>query len=298
MRTHDPAETPANAVGCTALLGDGKRHDALGDRMKGYERGETSRKAMLLIPIMARVDGRAFHSFTRGMDRPYDQRFVDCMVQTAEALLVETNACMAYTQSDEITLAWHSTDPKSQVWFDGRLFKMTSQLAAQATLAFYQFTELLLPGYARRNPTFDARVWQVPNRTEGANVFLWREWDATKNSITMAAQAVFGHRELEGKNGSEKQEMLFLKGINWNDYPATFKRGTYLQRHAVTRKFTVDEIEKLPPKHTARTNPDLMVERSEIRVLKMPPFGKVINREAVIFDGATPELEQVTCRQR
>lgn len=262
--------------------------DALGDRMKGYETAECGRRLMPLLPIIARIDGRAFHSFTRGMDRPYSKQMMQCMSETTQHLVHETNACMGYTQSDEITLAWHSTDPKSQVWFDGRIHKMVSQLAAQATLAFYRCVGPYLGSdYAERLPTFDARVWNVPNRTEGANVFLWREWDATKNSVTMAASAYYSHNELHGKNGADKQEMLHAKGVNWNDYPAEFKRGTFVQRRTVARPFSRDELEDLPPKHEAHKNPGLIVERSEVAILQMPPFGTVLNREAVIFDGAT-----------
>ena len=94
--------------------------DDLGDRMKVYERAEAGRKFMPLLPIIARVDGRSFSNFTRGMARPYDPIMADCMVETASELLAETNACCAYTQSDEITLAWHVTNPQSQVWFDGK----------------------------------------------------------------------------------------------------------------------------------------------------------------------------------
>ena len=148
--------------------------DALGDRMKMYENAEASRRFMPMLPIMARIDGRSFSSFTRGMERPFDGTFAACMVETVRALMAETNACMGYTQSDEISLAWHSTTLKSQVWFDGRIAKMTSQIAAQATLHFYLAALKAMPQYAERLPTFDARVWQVPNRAEGANVFVWR----------------------------------------------------------------------------------------------------------------------------
>lgn len=263
-------------------------NDALGDRMKMYEMAEAGRKLMPLVPVIARIDGRSFHSFTRGMRRPYDPDFSFAMIETTAALVHETNACMGYTQSDEITLAWHSTDLKSQIWFDGRVSKMVSQLAAHATLEFYTYITRRLPECGSRKPTFDARVWAVPNRTEGANVFVWREWDATKNSISMAAQSVCSHRELHGKHGGEMQEMLFRRGINWNDYPAYFKRGTYVQRRKGLKPFTADELEKLPPKHEARNNPALMVERSEIKVLEIPPITSISNREAVIFDGAEP----------
>lgn len=264
--------------------------DELGDRMKMYEGMEAGRRLLPLAPILARIDGRAFHAFTRGMKRPFDDQFVYCMTATTRFLVQETNACMGYTQSDEITLAWHSTNIKSQVWFDGRIHKMVSQLAAQATLEFNEQAQRWLPDFSHRRPTFDARVWTVPNRTEGANAFLWREWDATKNSVSMAADALYSHNELHGKNGAEKQDMLMAKGINWNDYPPQFKRGVYVQRRILTKPFTPEEIESLPPKHQARANPDLTVERSEWRVIDLPPLGSITNREAVIFEGAEPSV--------
>lgn len=264
-------------------------NDDLGDRMKMYENLECSRRLMPLVPIVARVDGRAFHSFTRGMERPFDSTFSEAMFRTAMHLAKETNACMVYAQSDEITLAWHSTSPKSQIWFDGRVCKMTSQLAAQATLAFYRATLEIMPQYADRMPSFDARVWQMPNRTEAANVFVWREWDATKNSISMAASSVYSDKALHGKNSADKQEMLFQKGINWNDYQPMFKRGVYIQRRTVHRPFTMIELDKLPPMHEARKNPGLVVERTEFQVINMPIISTVFNREAVIFDGEEPK---------
>lgn len=265
-------------------------NDALGDRMKMYEGIECDRRFIPMVPIVARMDGRAFHAFTRGMTRPFDEVFSNVMIDTTLFLTQETNACMGYTQSDEITLAWHSTELKSQVWFDGRISKMVSQLAAHATLCFYRLYQERAPQFAHRLPTFDARVWQVPTRTEGANVFLWREWDATKNSITMSAHSVYSDKELFGKNGSEKQEMLFQKGINWNDYPAHFKRGTFVQKRLVSKPFTTSELEKLPPKHAARSNPGLLVERSEWRPLDMPVFTTVTNREEVVFEGKEPRI--------
>ena len=137
-------------------------------------------------------------------------------------------------------------------------------------------------------PVFDCRVWTVPTLMEAVNVFMWREWDCTKNSITQAASHYYSHKELHGKNGSEKQEMLFAKGINFNDYPVWFKRGTYVQRQKVFRKFTVEEIDKLPPKHNARINPDLIVERTDIEIIDMPILSQVINRVDVFFKGEKP----------
>lgn len=264
-------------------------NDDLGDRMKMYEGVEAGRRFIPTLPVMARMDGRGFSKFTKGLNRPYDDRMVDCMVETTIALVKATGASMGYTQSDEITLVWHSTDIKSQVFFDGRIQKMTSQLAALATLFFYrQVQERLPPDYADRMPTFDARVWNLPNRTEAVNAFVWREWDATKNSISMAASHYYPHAELEGKNGSHKQDMLHAKGVNWNDYPYFFKRGTYVQRHVVNKKFTSKELSQLPPKHAARENPDLVFERTHISPMDIGPLTTVTNREEVIFNGAAP----------
>jgi tRNA(His) 5'-end guanylyltransferase len=214
------------------------------------------------------------------------------MVSTTAMLVRATGACIGYTQSDEITLAWYTDNIKNQIWFDRRVAKMTSQLAAQATLMFYRLVLERMPQYADRLPTFDARVWTVPNKTEGANVFLWREMDATKNSINMAAAARYSHKHLHGKSSLQKHDMLFDVGINWNDYPAFFKRGTYVQRRIVTTSFNNDELDKLPIKHQALTNPTLTVERKVCTVLDMPPLGTVTNREAVIFDEAPPMTAQ------
>jgi tRNA(His) guanylyltransferase len=266
-------------------------HDDLGDRMKMYEGLHCSQRFIPLLPIVARIDGRAFHTFTRGMDRPFDQRLHGAMVATAEHLAKETNANLVYTQSDEISLVWHSTSIKSQIWFDGRVCKMTSQLAAQATLAFYRAILVSMPEYADRMPSFDARVWQLPTRGEVANMFIWREQDATRNSISMAASTVYSDKELFGKNSKEQQEMLFQKGINWNDYPDAFKRGVYVQRVTKAVPFTTEEIETLPPSHEARSNPDLLVARRFYETKTLPIFASIVNREAVIFDGIFPLVD-------
>lgn len=253
--------------------------------MKLYESAECGRRFMPLLPIIGRVDGRAFHSFTRGMERPFDDRMIECMREIALRLIDDTDARIAYTQSDEITLAWYSDSIKSQVWFDGRITKMTSQLAALATLHFYRAARILLPNFIDLMPSFDARVWQVPNLTEASNVFVWREWDAIKNSVTMAAQSVFSHNQLHGKDSREKLSMLSTAGIEWDDYPVAFKRGTYFRRVKVSRPFSAEEIERLPEKHEARSNPALTIERQEIRELQMDKIANVDNRVGVLFHG-------------
>jgi tRNA(His) 5'-end guanylyltransferase len=138
----------------------------------------------------------------------------------------------------------------------------------------------------RSLPVFDCRIFQLPNRTEAANAFVWREKDATKNAVSMAARTLYSHKELLGKGSSQMQEMIFQKGINFNDYPAFFKRGTFVRRISEQRTLTLEELATIPEKH--RPVPDQPVTRSSIIEIEMPVFTKVLNREAVIFEGATP----------
>jgi tRNA(His) 5'-end guanylyltransferase len=210
------------------------------------------------------------------------------MIETTQHLVEHTGALIGYTQSDEITLIFYHEDLKSQMWFDGREQKMVSQLGAQATLAFNKSARKLLPDFVDRDPTFDARVFQVPNKVEAVNTLVWREWDATKNSISMAASHYFNHRELQSKNADDKLNMLRSVGINWSDYPPAFKRGTYVKRALERVIYTLEELAALPPKHRARTHPDEPVIRHRLRVLEVPPITKIQNRVAWVFDGEEP----------
>lgn len=266
-------------------MSDETKGDSLGDRMKAYEARESERRFLPMCPVYARIDGRNFSEFTRGMDRPFDRRMTEAMLLTTEALIKETYARIGYTQSDEISLVWLSKRPDSSIFFDHRVAKMTSVLASYATAAFIRAL-LTLGLTGRRLPHFDCRVYQLPNRTEAANVFLWREQDATKNTVNMAARSVYSHKELQGKSGPEMQEMLFAKDINFNDYPAFFKRGTFVRRQTIWREFTEAERHAIPETH--RPAQGEKIQRSEIRRLDMPRFGSVTNREDVIFDGADP----------
>ncbi len=261
--------------------------DAMGDRMKMYE-SANSRRAIPLLPVVARIDGKCFSSYTRGMGRPYDERMSRTMNIVTQILAKETNALVGYTQSDEISLVWYSDDPKSQIFMDGKIMKMVSILASLATATFnkevHQIFQSWLP-----NALFDARVWELPTLEEAANVFLWREQDAVRSSVQMAAQSVYSHKELHCKNNKEMHEMLHQKDINWNDYPAYFKRGQWTQKRKVERPFTADEIENLPPLHAARKIPDLIIRRTEYQhIADMPPFSKVENKIGFLFLGEDP----------
>jgi len=266
--------------------------DDFGDRMKFLEGMEAKRKSLPLVPVCVRLDGKCFSKFTKGLRQPYDERMSTLMRDTAKFMVEETNAAMGYTQSDEISLVFYSDNYDSQIFFDGRIQKMVSVLASMCSVYFNKGLPTNIPEKAHLLPIFDCRVWTVPNMVEATNALLWREQDATKNSIASAAQSVYSHKQLHKKSGKEMQEMLFKKGINWNDYPSFFKRGTFIQRRKVHRKFTTEELERLPEKHAARKDPDLVIERTEVRELEMPPFVKVTNRVQVVFEGADPVVAE------
>jgi tRNA(His) 5'-end guanylyltransferase len=210
------------------------------------------------------------------------------MVDTAKYLVEETVARIGYTQSDEISLVWHDEDPKTQSFLDRRVQKLTSILASMATAFFNARLAEALPEKAGALALFDCRVWAVPNRDEAANVFLWRELDATKNSVSMATRAYYSHAEVDGRDNAQMHELLFQKGVNWNDYPPFFKRGTFVRRQSTSRAFTAEEFAELPQQHAARRDPSLVVTRTTVAELEMPPFGKVINRVGVLFEGEAP----------
>lgn len=263
--------------------------DQMGTRMKEYEKRFTS-KLMPHLPICARLDGKTFSKFTKGLGRPFDMKFSTCMLETTKFLVEQSCALVGYTQSDEITLIWYAENPGTEVFFAGKPQKMISVLASMATLKFNQLIAEHLPQKAHLNPLFDCRVWQVPNKTEGANVFLWRELDAIKNSVSMAAREYYSHKKLMNLGRSDQMELLFQAGINWNDYPTHFKRGTYYCRQEVVRGFTDEERERLPEKHPGKHDPNFKFTRKIVDAMDMPPSQKVRNREDVIFESASPRL--------
>lgn len=218
--------------------------DNLGKRIKeNYED-----RTRIFLPrrtySIIRLDGKAFHSFTKGMHRPYDVDLMNMMDETAKELCRQIQgAKFAYIQSDEISILLTDFEKiTTSAWFDGVIQKIVSVSASIATVAFNQKWLGYLSRTAKTDNEklmnyaafcesyikvayFDSRVFTVPDRAEVANVFIWRQIDATKNSLQMAARSVYSHKELDKKNLSQIQELLFQKGINWNDYPVGFKRG-------------------------------------------------------------------------
>ncbi len=250
------------------------RMEMLAAKIKGYEAATE-----ILLPksqwIFARIDGRAFHTFTKGLKRPFDERLHACMVETTVALCEETGAKIGYTQSDEITLMWSAVpkDSPSQLWFGGRHSKMVSQTAAIATSVFQKACYEKLPlQYMNKSPTFDSRVFCAPTEDEAVDVFAWRQEDCWKNSVSMAAQSVWSSHELHGKGTKIKLEMLKKHGIDFAAYPQGFTRGTFIAKTTIKEKIPAEELANLPPKHNARLNPDLEFERSYWSAVERAPF--------------------------
>jgi tRNA(His) guanylyltransferase len=261
--------------------------DALGDRMKAYESRETGALFIPMIPIYARMDGIGFSNITKGFIYPYDMRFRQAMIATTAWLVEHTQARMGYTQSDEISLCWFADKYDTSTYFSNRKQKMISALAARTSTYFnyilHSSDDAFLHKVAARLPSFDARVYQLPNKVECTNTFLWRELDATKNALQMAARAMYPKKNLERLKGAELHELLYAQGINFNDYPALFKRGTFVQRREYQKTLTDAEWNRIP---VDRRPLSRSITRRKTFVLDLPPLARVANRVDVVFDGA------------
>ena len=214
----------------------------IGDRMKGQYENRTRFMLPRRTYSIVRVDGKAFHTFTRKMERPFDRDLMTIMDATAQFMCSEMQgAKLAYVQSDEISVLLTDFETiTTDAWFDGNVQKIASLSASLATSEFNRMAEWGKPAY------FDARVFTIPDCIEVENYFIWRQQDATRNSIQMASQANFSPKRLHGKSCDECQEMLWAeKGINWNYYPARCKRGA-----VVARKEEAWMIDAEPPVFT------------------------------------------------
>jgi tRNA(His) guanylyltransferase len=224
--------------------------DSLGDRMKHYE-AQPRGYLVPRTPVLMRLDGKAFHTLTRGMDRPWDARFTSCMWETAKYLAEHVSGCqLVYTQSDEISLLLTDYETiHTQGWFGYDLQKMVSVSASMAAVAFAA-NYLIHFGTGpdtRELPAFDSRAWNLP-REEVKNYFIWRQQDATRNSVQMLGQAHFSHKQLHGKSCDEIQGMLLKqRDVNWNDSPVPQKRGACVVRHTISLPATDKK-----PAHTRR----------------------------------------------
>lgn len=230
--------------------------DALGDRMKEYESVNTRERGKVGQPIMIRLDGKAFHTFTRGLKRPFDSGLTDLMIATTEHLVKSFNANLGYTQSDEITLMLYIPDnSRSEYIYGGRFQKLNSLCAASASVFFNKNLPTFLPSKADCNPIFDARSFSVPSIEEAYMCFLWRQLDAKKNAISMAAHSLFSHKTLQGIGSKEKiKKMSDEMGIDFNNYPASFRRGTFVAPNQKMVVLSEEQLLKIPEKYRDDAN--------------------------------------------
>lgn len=241
----------------------------LGERMKEYEMVSRTR-LMRRTPIIIRLDGKAFHTWTRGLDRPYDKDLMRMMQFTMQKLCENIQGCvLGYTQSDEITLVLVDyKNIESMSWYDSQVQKICSVAASIATLAFSEaldnvISELNVDGAyndmigkwdqkledkinllisKKYKANFDARVFNLPI-DEVINNLIWRQQDASRNSVNLLAQSLYSHKELQGiKNKDLQSKMLIEKNVNWNNEPTSFKRGSCCIKNEEGKWYIDNEI--------------------------------------------------------
>lgn len=215
-------------------------NDTLGNRIKAYE--SVSKNYLIKrMPVVLRIDGKAFHTLTRGFVKPFDSVLSATMAMTMKALCENMQNCqLGYTQSDEISiLLMDDRTLTTDSWFDNNVQKMVSVGASIATREFNKvFADIvfsvkgstddeLMKTYEKRidDALFDCRAFNIP-KEEVCNYFIWRQQDATRNSIQSVGQANFSPKQMHGLSCNKIQDKLFLeKGINWDKTPTKFKRG-------------------------------------------------------------------------
>ncbi|MGZ8924444.1 MAG: tRNA(His) guanylyltransferase Thg1 family protein [Nitrososphaeraceae archaeon] len=225
-------------------------NDSLGSRMKEYER--TSQNFLMRrTPVIIRLDGKAFHTFTKRInknndpslnDSPFSNKLHTVMTKVSELLCHNIqNAELAYTQSDEISLLltdWNKLT--TDQWFNANIQKIVS---VSASLATAYFNKILHEEFPEINTLafFDSRVFNLP-KEEVTNYLIWRQNDCSRNSIQMLGHFYFSQNEMHHKSNSQVQDMLITKhGVNWNNIDDWTKRGTCIYKCHVMHDFVVDE---------------------------------------------------------
>jgi tRNA(His) 5'-end guanylyltransferase len=212
--------------------------DSLGDRMKTYEKASRTYLTRR-TPVIVRLDGAHYHSFTRGFHKPFDDVLINAMQLTMLDLCKNIQNCvLGYTQSDEISLVLCDYKKRdTSAWFDNQVQKICSTSAALATIFFNKHFEAMINCFSKgdreiyekalkKNPTFDSRCFNLP-KEEVCNYLIWRQQDAARNSIQMAAQSMFSHKELQGLSCNDLQNLMFTeRNFNWNTLPCEKRRGS------------------------------------------------------------------------
>jgi tRNA(His) guanylyltransferase len=240
--------------------------DDLGDRMKSFYEDRTRNSLPRRTNTIIRIDGKAFHTYTRGLVRPFDVDLIDDMNATTKFLCESIQgAKFGYVQSDEISILLTDYDKlTTDAWFDGNIQKIVS---IASSLATSKFNQLRMLRYFKTNHQgkeyfnldadelkafrlahFDARVFTIPQDEEVINYFIWRQQDASRNSISAVAQSLYSHKELNGKTTDMMQELIFQKGQNWNNYPVGQKRGRVIVRRNVLQPLSKEIYDKAKDK--------------------------------------------------
>lgn len=217
--------------------------DALSVRQKEFYEIRTRTYLPRRTYTIIRLDGRAFHTYVRGLNKPFDEDLIEAMDSTAIYLCKNIQgAKLAYVQSDEITIVMTDFDTlQTDAWFDGEVQKIVSVSASMATREFnrVRIIQQLANGIDIKYilngklAEFDSRVFTIPFKEEVLNNIIWRQRDCVRNSISSVAQSLFSHTQLTGKNQSDMQEMCFEKGVNWNDFPEKQKRGRVIVKRQI-----------------------------------------------------------------
>lgn len=269
-------------------------HDDLGCRMKTFYEQIPKTKLMRRCPVAIRIDGRAFHTFTRGFQKPFDEVLIKSMQETMKYLCENIQGCvLGYTQSDEITLIL--VDYKkltSSAWFDYEVQKICSIAASMSTMAFNNIFSKYVNEFdlelayndngidteenrklweiykkaINKGAMFDARCFNIP-KEEVTNLVYWRQLDASRNSIQMVGQANFSHKELQNKSCNDIQDMLMTqKGINWNDLPTYQKRGSCCVRNKIVIE-SDGVVETIQLRDTSKSENEWVID-TEIPIFK------------------------------
>lgn len=268
---------------------------SLGNRMKEYESVHTQTSLVPGIPVYVRLDMRCGHTFTRGLQKPFDPDFALTMKEVAKQLHDKTNALISYVQSDEISLCY--LEP-SKMPFETRLFKLESVLAGMASAAFcvYGSKTKLKDRIEKLIPHFDCRVCQMPLE-EIPNMLLFRERDCLKNAITLVALEHFSNKQIHKKNSGEKIEMLLKEaGVDFaKDIDEDFRVGSWFRRVVFQKELDVETLAKIPEKQRVLDeNGKMLVTRSEVRQLKFGmPLSKMANKLAVVLGDEQPREKVV-----
>lgn len=221
----------------------------LGDYCKWLEKNFSNEIMIPTLPVIIRLDGNNFSNWTKGLDKPFDDRLIKLMSDTTKFLVEETNAVVGYTQSDEITLILYNPIRNSQIYHNGKKQKIISKLTAKCVNYFNERRKELLPNH-NKLAVFDCRIYQTPSIEDAVGQLIWRENDAVRNSILNLSQKYYSHNEMMNIKTNQLVENLKNDfNVDWNDLPNKMKRGVYIKRRIINREFSEEEILKLPPQH-------------------------------------------------